>query len=110
MRNKRGTTRRATSLYFDKQADVNLKFITETTEALLGVKLSPSVIIRRSLELLADRWMNEAVDTLAGKSTAEFKMEKLSEFIKTEREEFLRAAGRQHDVVPTKAALQGKVY
>jgi hypothetical protein len=109
MRTKRNSTKKIQSLYFDPQAEINLKFLTESTSALLGVKLTPSILMRRALELLADRWMNEAVETLAGKSTAEHKMERLSEFLKTERDELLRAAGRFGDHVSPQLTLQGKV-
>ena len=88
MRAKRNSTGSIRSLHFDKQAEVNLKFISESTSALLGVTLTPSVLMRRALELLADRWMNEAVDTLAGKSTAETKMEKLTGFLQEERRSY----------------------
>ena len=110
LRVKRKTTRKATSIYLDPQAEANIEYINQTTQALLGVKLTPSVIIRRSIELLADHYLHRAVDTLAGKSSPEHKMEQLQKFLVEERQEILRASGRENDIVPTRATLEGKVW
>lgn len=91
MRTKRDSCYEPKKIRLDHNATINLNYVTETASALIG-SLSPSIIIRRALAMLADHYMNTVMTQALLKDGS---IVKLAEFIKTEREEMLLAAGRQ---------------